>query len=141
MNQKLNKITIEGKLQPQAIELEKAILGALLIDNESLSDAIDSLREEYFYKIEHQKIFLAIVNLFNKTQPVDILTVSEELKRMKQLENIGGISYITDLTNNISSSSNTSKALISKSSTKLMNSPRNPSYSSKIPFTLYVPSP
>ena len=50
---------------------------------------------------------LHLVNLFNKTQPVDILTVSEELKRMKQLENIGGISYITDLTNNISSSSNT----------------------------------
>ena len=57
--------------------------------------------------MEHQKIFSAIVELFNKTQPVDILTVSEELKRMKQLEKIGGISYITELTNNISSSSNT----------------------------------
>ena len=105
MNRKLGEITIEGKLQPQAVELEQAILGALLIDNESLSDAIDSLREEYFYKMEHQKIFSAIVELFNKTQPVDILTVSEELKRMKQLEKIGGISYITELTNNISSSS------------------------------------
>ena len=107
MNRKLGEITIEGKLQPQAVELEQAILGALLIDNESLSDAIDSLREEYFYKMEHQKIFSAIVELFNKTQPVDILTVSEELKRMKQLEKVGGISYITELTNNISSSSNT----------------------------------
>ena len=48
---------IEGKLQPQAIELEQAVLGALMIDNESLSDAIDSLQEEYFYKNEHQKIF------------------------------------------------------------------------------------
>ena len=56
MNRKLGEITIEGKLQPQAVELEQAILGALLIDNESLSDAIDSLREEYFYKMEHQKI-------------------------------------------------------------------------------------
>ena len=53
MNRKLGEITIEGKLQPQAVELEQAILGALLIDNESLSDAIDSLREEYFYKMEH----------------------------------------------------------------------------------------
>ena len=73
---------IDGKLQPQAIELEQTVLGSLMIDNESLSDTIDSLREEYFYKSEHQKIFSAIVNLFNKTQPVDILTVSEELKRL-----------------------------------------------------------
>ena len=68
---------IEGRLQPQAIELEKAVLGALMIDNESLSDAIDSLKTEYFYAPKHQKIFEAIVNLFNNTQPVDILTVSE----------------------------------------------------------------
>ena len=69
---------IEGKLQPQVIELEKAVLGALMIDNESLSDTIDSLQPEYFYKQEHQKIFEAIINLFNRTQTVDILTVSEE---------------------------------------------------------------
>ena len=64
---------IEGKLQPQAIELEQAVLGALMIDNESLSDAIDSLKVEYFYSPKHQKIFEAITNLFNNTQPVDIL--------------------------------------------------------------------
>ena len=98
---------IDGKLQPQAIELEQAVLGALMIDNESLSDAIDSLQAEYFYKTEHQKIFEAIVNLFNHTQPVDILTVSEELKRMEELEFIGGLSYISELTNNVASSSNT----------------------------------
>ena len=98
---------IEGKLQPQAIELEEAVLGALMIDNESLSDAIDSLREEYFYKPDHQKIFSAIVTLFNQTQPVDILTVAEELKKMGELEKVGGIHYISTLTNNVSSSSNT----------------------------------
>ena len=98
---------IDGKLQPQAIELEKAVLGALMIDNESLSDTIDSLREEYFYKSEHQKIFSAIVNLFNKTQPVDILTVSEELKKMGLLDSVGGAHYISLLTNNVASSSNT----------------------------------
>ena len=98
---------IEGKLQPQVIELEKAVLGALMIDNESLSDTIDSLQPEYFYKQEHQKIFEAIINLFNRTQPVDILTVSEELKKMDDLENIGGLSYISELTNNVASASNT----------------------------------
>jgi replicative DNA helicase len=98
---------IDGKLQPQAIELEEVVLGALMIDNESLSDTIDSLQPEYFYKPDHQKIFEAIVNLFNNSKPVDILTVSEELKRMNVLESIGGMLYISQLTNNISSSSNT----------------------------------
>jgi len=101
----INKV--DGKLQPQALELEAAVLGALMIDNESLSDTIDSLQAEYFYKVEHQKIFTAIVNLFNNTQPVDILTVTEELKRMEELNFIGGLSYISELTNNVSSASNT----------------------------------
>ncbi|MDA9325553.1 replicative DNA helicase, partial [Flavobacteriales bacterium] len=82
---------IDGKLQPQAIELEEVVLGALMIDNESLSDTIDSLQPEYFYKPDHQKIFEAIVNLFNNSKPVDILTVSEELKRMDALESVGGM--------------------------------------------------
>ena len=98
---------IDGKLQPQAIELEEAVLGALMIDNESLSDTIDSLQPEYFYKPDNQKIFEAIINLFNNSKPVDILTVSEELKRMGDLDSIGGMLYISQLTNNISSSSNT----------------------------------
>jgi len=98
---------IDGKLQPQAIELEEAVLGALMIDNESLSDTIDSLQPEYFYKPDNQKIFEAIINLFNNSKPVDILTVSEELKRMNALDSVGGMIYISQLTNNISSSSNT----------------------------------
>ncbi len=98
---------IDGKLQPQAIELEEAVLGALMIDNESLSDTIDSLQPEYFYKPDNQKIFEAIINLFNNSKPVDILTVSEELKRMGVLDSVGGMLYISQLTNNVSSSSNT----------------------------------
>ncbi len=98
---------INGKLQPQAIELEQAVLGALMIDNESLSDAIDALRPEYFYDPKHQQIFTAIITLFNDTKPVDILTVSEELKRLETFDAIGGLSYISELTNNVSSSSNT----------------------------------
>tara|TARA_B100001758_G_C18416716_1_gene620653 strand:+ start:1817 stop:3301 length:1485 start_codon:yes stop_codon:yes gene_type:complete len=98
---------IEGKLQPQAIELEQAVLGALMIDNESLSETIDSLKSEYFYAPKHQQIFQAITNLFNNTQPVDILTVSEELKRLESFDNVGGLSYISELTNNVASSSNT----------------------------------
>ncbi len=98
---------VDGKLQPQAIDLERAVLGALMIDNESLSDTIDSLHSEYFYKREHQKIFEAIVKLFNNTQPIDILTVTEELKKMGEIDFVGGLSYISELTNNIASASNT----------------------------------
>ena len=98
---------IEGKLQPQAVELEQAVLGALMIDNESLSDAIDSLHAEYFYVTKHQKIFEAIINLFNNTEPVDILTVAEELKRLNAFDEIGGLAYISELTNNVASASNT----------------------------------
>ena len=95
---------IDGKLQPQAIELEEAVLGALMIDNESLSDTIDSLQPEYFYKPDNQKIFEAIINLFNNSKPVDILTVSEELKRMGDLDSVGGMLYkrsLISISNNI----------------------------------------
>ena len=98
---------IDGKLPPQAIELEEAVLGALMLDNEALSDTIDILKSEYFYKMEHQKIFDAIIVLFNESKPVDILTIIEQLKKSGELESIGGAFYITQLTNNVASSANT----------------------------------
>ena len=98
---------IDGKLPPQAIELEEAVLGALMLDNEALSDTIDILKPEYFYKMEHQKIFDVIIILFNESKPVDILTIIEQLKKSGELESIGGAFYITQLTNNVASSANT----------------------------------
>ena len=98
---------IDGKLPPQAIELEEAVLGALMLDNEALSDTNDILKPEYFYKMEHQKIFDAIIVLFNESKPVDILTIIEQLKKSGELESIGGAFYITQLTNNVASSANT----------------------------------
>ena len=87
--------------------MEEAVLGALMLDNEALSDTIDILKPEYFYKIEHQKIFDSIIVLFNESKPVDILTIIEQLKKSGELENIGGAFYITQLTNNVASSANT----------------------------------
>ena len=77
---------INGKMQPQAIDLEISVLGAILIDNEALSDSIDILKQEYFYKLEHQFIYEAIANLFQESNPIDILTVTEELKRLGNLK-------------------------------------------------------
>ena len=97
---------IDGKLQPQAVELEEAVLGAMLLEKESLSLVIDTLSPESFYKEQNGRIFSAIQRLFNASEPVDILTVTQELKRSGELELVGGSFYISSLTNRIASSAN-----------------------------------
>tara|TARA_B100000902_G_scaffold399539_1_gene470894 strand:+ start:15462 stop:16928 length:1467 start_codon:yes stop_codon:yes gene_type:complete len=104
---KLSNANVNGRIQPQAIDLEISVLGSILIDNEALSDSIDILKQEYFYKTEHQYIYEAISNLFQNSNPIDILTVTEELKRLGNLKKVGGASYISNLTTKISSSANT----------------------------------
>ena len=93
-----------GKLPPQALELEQVILGALLIDKRSFDDVIDILKEEFFYKKENQIIFKAIYNLFSEGNPVDILIVSEYLKKQNKLDEVGGDPYLVELSQKVSSS-------------------------------------
>jgi len=95
-----------GKLPPQAIDLEEAVLGALMLEKDALSSVIDILKPEVFYKDNHQKIFYAIRHLFEKTSPVDILTVTAQLRQQGELEMIGGAYYITELTNRVASAAN-----------------------------------
>ena len=95
-----------GKLQPQAIELEEAVLGAMLLEKDALSTVIDVLSAESFYKEQNGIIFKAIYSLFNRSEPVDILTVTQELKRSGELEVVGGSFYVSSLTNRIASSAN-----------------------------------
>ena len=95
-----------GKLPPQAIEIEEAVLGALMLDRDSLANVIDSLKEDTFYRLEHQKIFGAIFQLFRDSKPVDILTVVQELKKRGELDLVGGVSYVTSLTNRVASTAN-----------------------------------
>jgi len=95
-----------GKLPPQALEIEEAVLGALMLDRDSLANVIDSLKEDTFYRLEHQKIFGAIFQLFRDSKPVDILTVVQELKKRGELELVGGVSYVTSLTNRVASTAN-----------------------------------
>src|SRR3972149_5061666 len=96
-----------GKLQPQALDLEEAVLGALMLEKEALTNVIDKLQPESFYKDSHQKIFSAIRNLFQKNAPVDSITVMNELKSTGELEIAGGAFYLTQLTNRIASTANT----------------------------------
>ena len=99
-------LTEIGKLPPQSIELEEAVLGAMLLEKEALSTVIDILSPESFYKEQNGKVFSAIVSLFNRSEPVDILTVTQELKRSGELEFVGGSYYVSALTNRIASSAN-----------------------------------
>ena len=95
-----------GKLPPQAIDLEEAVLGALMLEKDALSSVIDILKPIVFYVDKHQKIFQAIHTLFEKSSPVDILTVTAQLRQQGELEMIGGAYYITELTNRVASAAN-----------------------------------
>ena len=94
----------KGKLPPQANDLEEAIIGAMLIDKRGLEEAIEILTSDVFYKEAHRLIFDAISDLFYKNSPVDLLTVSSELKRTDKLTLAGGDFYLIELTQKISSS-------------------------------------
>jgi replicative DNA helicase len=95
-----------GKLPPQAIDMEEVVLGALMLDQNALSEVIDILKPEVFYKDSHQKLFSAIKKLFDDSSPIDILTVTNQLRKQGELEMIGGAYYITELTNRVVSAAN-----------------------------------
>ena len=95
-----------GKLPPQAIDLEEAVLGALMLEKDALTSVIDILHPESFYKDSHRMIFHAIRRLFEKSEPIDILTVTNELKKSGELDIVGGPYVITQLTSRVASASN-----------------------------------
>ncbi len=91
-------------VQPQALEIERTVLGALMIDKDAFFVISEILRPETFYDPIHQKIFKAIQSLNMEQKPVDIYTVTDMLKRLSELENVGGPSYIVDLSSKVASS-------------------------------------
>jgi replicative DNA helicase len=95
-----------GKLPPQAIDLEEAVLGALMIEKDALSAVGDILRPESFYKEAHQRIYNAILMLFTNSDPIDLLTVTAKLRTLGELEFVGGASYIMGLTTRVNSAAN-----------------------------------
>ena len=95
-----------GKVQPQALPLEEAVLGAIMLDKDALTIVLDILRPESFYADAHQLIYRAMLGLFEKTQPVDLLTVTEALKKNGDLEKAGGPYYLVELTNRVASAAN-----------------------------------
>jgi replicative DNA helicase len=106
--QRIEKTTIinleKGKLPPQVIDLEEAVLGAMMIDKKGVEEVIDMLQPDAFYKDAHKNIFEAIFQLFTDSQPIDLLTVSAQLKKNAKLDISGGDFYLIQLTQKISSS-------------------------------------
>ena len=110
--QKINYNTIDstlgitGKLTPQALDFEMAVLGAIMINADAVGQVVDFLSPRMFYKEAHFHIYKAIVELFNKSEPIDLLTVTSYLRKTKMLEFVGGPSYLASLTNRVASSAN-----------------------------------
>ncbi|WP_426430800.1 replicative DNA helicase [Winogradskyella sp. HB-48] len=105
---KVDKSTIisleKGKIPPQAIDLEEVVLGAMMIDKKGVDEVIDILSPEAFYKDAHKYIFEAIFKLFESSEPIDLLTVSAQLKKDQKLDLVGGDFYLISLTQRVSSS-------------------------------------
>ena len=89
------------RLPPQDIDAEKSVLGALMLEPNAIIKVADVLLSKDFYKPEHQTIFQAILELFEKSKPIDILSVTSRLKEKKQLKDVGGSSYLTELINSV----------------------------------------
>lgn len=92
-----------GRIPPQAVDLEKAVLGAMMLEKNAVTDTVDILKRESFYDPKHQYIFGAIQELFGTSQPIDLLTVTDKLKKNGELEAAGGAAYISQLTSRVAS--------------------------------------
>ena len=97
---------VYGKVPPQAKDLEEAVLGAIMLEKSAFDTVVEILKPECFYTDGHQRIYRAMQSLQQKNQPIDILTVVEELKTHEELEMVGGPYYVTKLTNAVVSSAN-----------------------------------
>ena len=93
-----------GKLPPQAEDIEEAVLGAVMLEKDAIYEVIEILKPDCFYKASHAKIFQSIIDLYAREEPIDSLTVMQELRRKEQLEEVGGPFYIAQLTTRVISS-------------------------------------
>jgi replicative DNA helicase len=94
------------RVQPQALELEEAVLGAIMLDKDAISIVLDILKPESFYRPANQKIYEGMIRLFETNQPIDTLTVREILHKTQILDQVGGLAYILELANKVASSAN-----------------------------------
>ena len=98
-----------GKIPPHDIEAEQAVIGSMLTDSDAVMAAVEKLREESFYREDNKLIFEAIVNLYNRSEPVDLVTVKDELSSMGNFEKVGGFEYLAILPDKVPTTANVQK--------------------------------
>jgi replicative DNA helicase len=96
----------QGKIPPQNIEAEQSVLGSILLDNDALHDAVELLSPDDFYRESHRRIYQAMLELYNRSEPVDLITLSEYLKGKGDIEVVGGVQYLSSLASAIPTSAN-----------------------------------
>ena len=100
MNQMIDRIP------PHNNEAEQSVIGAIFLEPQALITAAELLMPEDFYRMAHQKIFDTMISLSDKGQAIDVVTVTEELSAKKELEDVGGISYLTEIANSVPTAAN-----------------------------------
>ena len=98
-----------GKIPPHDIEAEQAVIGSMLTDSEAVMAAVERLRADSFYREDNKLIFEAIVNLYNRSEPVDLVTVNDELSSMGKFEKVGGFEYLATLPDKVPTTANVQK--------------------------------
>ena len=98
-----------GKVPPHDLEAEQAILGSMLTDKDAVISAIEVLKEEDFYREDNRAIYVAILNLYNRAEPIDIITVKAELEAMGKFEQVGGLEYLAELPEKVPTTANAMK--------------------------------
>ena len=98
-----------GKVPPHDLEAEQAIIGSMLTDKDAVISAIEALKEEDFYREDNRAIYSAILNLYNRAEPIDIITVKSELESMGKFEQVGGLEYLAELPEKVPTTANAPK--------------------------------
>ena len=95
-----------GKVPPNDTEAEQAVIGSMLTDKDAVSSAVEVLKETDFYREDNKLIYTAILNLYNRSEPIDIITLKSELSAMGKLDAVGGLEYIAGLPDKVPTTSN-----------------------------------
>ena len=98
-----------GKVPPHDIEAEQAVLGSMLTDKDAVISAIEVLKEEDFYRADNRAIYEAVINLYNRAEPIDIITVKAELESLGKFEKVGGLEYLVSLPDKVPTTANAMK--------------------------------
>ena len=98
-----------GKIPPHDIDAEQAVLGSMLTDKDAVIAAIETLKEDAFYRDDNKAIYQAILNLYNRSEPIDIITLKDELESMNKFEQVGGLEYLASLPDKVPTTANVQK--------------------------------